>query len=147
MRSWQEGYRGLLPDSYLDSLSEEQHVEYWSAYLEDMPEADRLWVEEEDSRLVGYVRTGPDAEDGRDGQIFGAGAEGEPRALLEHAIEELRGREFRDATVAVLAGDDARAALYEGLGFAPDGSESELELDGSTALERRFRLGLNELDL
>lgn len=112
-----------------------------------MPEADRLWVEEEDARLVGYVRTGQDAEDGRDGQIFGLGAGGDGRALLEHAIEDLRGREFRDATVAVLAGDDAGAALYEGLGFAPDGSESELELGDGVALERRFRLGLNELDI
>jgi predicted GNAT family N-acyltransferase len=146
VRSWQESYRGLLPDSYLDALSEEQHVEYWRAYLEDMPEADRLWVEEEDARVVGYVRTGPDAVDGRDGQIFGVAAETESHALLAQAIEDLRGREFRDATVAVLAGDHAGAALYESLGFAPDGSESEVELDGTVALERRFRRGLNDLD-
>jgi predicted GNAT family N-acyltransferase len=146
VRSWRERYRGLLPDSYLDSLSEEQHVAYWSAYLEDVPEADRLWIEEDGARLVGYVRTGQDVEDGRDGQIFGVGAEGDARPLVEHAVADLRAREFRDATVAVLAGDQAGEALYGALGFVPDGSESDLELDGGVAVERRFRVGLNELD-
>lgn len=143
MRSWQEAYRGLLPDAYLAELTVEQHVEYWAAYLEDPPEADRLWVSEEAGRLVGYVRTGLDDEDGRDGRIFAVAADAGPAPLVEHAVEDLRERILRDATVWVLDGDLAAETLYRTLGFEPDGTTGELE--GAGVGQQRLRRGLNEL--
>lgn len=35
VRAWRHAYRGLMPDSLLDSLDEQQRIEQWRQLLDD----------------------------------------------------------------------------------------------------------------
>lgn len=59
-QGWQQGYRGLLPDHYLDSLDETEARDRWARTLA-APQGLRIVVAEHDSAdgLLGFCSTGP----------------------------------------------------------------------------------------
>ncbi|MEZ4734028.1 MAG: hypothetical protein R3E79_43600 [Caldilineaceae bacterium] len=56
--SWQVAYRGLLPDTLLDTLSLEQRTQEWREILA-LPRGSRTLVYEEGDRIVGFAGVGP----------------------------------------------------------------------------------------
>ena len=67
VRAWQAAYRGgLMPDGYLDALSEADRAAMWRQRLEHgpAPRSSRLVAEAEDASVVGFIVVGP-AEAGR----------------------------------------------------------------------------------
>jgi GNAT superfamily N-acetyltransferase len=64
VRSWQDAYRGMLPDAYLDGLSVERRSEVWSRILSetDLPRTG-TFVLEEGLDVIGFVHVAPTRDD------------------------------------------------------------------------------------
>jgi GNAT superfamily N-acetyltransferase len=147
VRVWRWAYRGLMPDSFLDSLSVERRTARWQVDLS----ADWLttWVAEVRGAIVGFAGA---AAATRDEDLPPGTAElvminvleehagrGVGRALLgaveEHWLE--RGADL--AVLWVLAGNDRARAAYDGLGWVPDGATGDYEVGGITIQQLRLR--------
>jgi GNAT superfamily N-acetyltransferase len=149
VRSWQVGYRGLMPDGYLDTLIPQQRAERYTFAdrSRDMP-----WttVAVEDSLIRGFATTGPanDPDTPASGELLGLyvdpshWSKGTGRALIAAARHELAERGFRDAILWVLSGNERAQRFYQKDGWRPDGSHRLDEVWGVLVRELRYRRGL-----
>lgn len=123
VRAWRQTYRGLLPDLYLDRLSEPLHARRWRKRLlraapgeTDLAGADR-------DGLVAYVSGGPmrgGAEDEAEITTLyvlrRAQGQGLGRRLLAGAARVLMGAGMASLSLTVLRGNRPAHAFYEALG-------------------------------
>jgi ribosomal protein S18 acetylase RimI-like enzyme len=151
VRAWQVAYRGLLPDAYLDGLSVAERRSAWHHYLVRELTGYRMWVLEDEARVIGFTRTGPCFDAGIEphtGQIFGLYvdpdrlAEGFGRRLLGHGLEDLRNRGYRHAIVWAFAGNDRAARLFASVGSRPDGATRAFHALDDEVTELRYRIHL-----
>ena len=151
VHSWQEGYRGILPDDFLQSLSIERRETIWRNILEN-PTSD-TWVAEEEGRLRGWISAGPSRDDDaspQTGELWAiyvdpqAWRSGIGRALWREAEAHLRRAEFQTVTLWVLADNQRALRFYETLGFGAEGGrEQMLEIGGAKVREIRLHLNLH----
>ncbi len=131
IRAWQVGYRGQLPDSFLDGLDTdlEDRVEGWTRATTD-PDLD-VFVAEVDGLVVGFSSSSasrdPDRpEDGELQAIYVLGAiwgKGVGSVLLDASVTALAARGYPSALLWVLEGNDRSIRFYERHGWAQDGAE------------------------
>jgi GNAT superfamily N-acetyltransferase len=150
VRAWQWAYRGLIPDAFLDGLSIEARETSWRRQLE--PDyATHTWLAEVDGRALGFVTCGP----GRDatspagsGEVYAiyqeqdAAGTGVGRALMSHAMNELRARGFTLAVLWVLENNARARRFYEIAGWQPDGERKEDHRIDHVRHEVRYRTSL-----
>jgi GNAT superfamily N-acetyltransferase len=149
VRSWQAGYRGLLPQPLLDGLDPVARLARWEAILQDTdwPGQGTL-VAEDGNELVGLARLCPE----RDTQLRAAGEvaafhvapehwrEGVGRRLMSAALS-LTDAGFDRAILWVLSGNEAAIRFYEATGWRADGatkSEKSHALKRITVTEMRM---------
>jgi L-amino acid N-acyltransferase YncA len=151
VRGWQASYRGVVPDEVLDALSIPARRAAWYHYLVRELEGFRMWVIEQDGRIVGFTRTGPSSDadtDARTGQVFGVYVDpgetgaGLGRRLLHHALADLRERGFREATVWVFRGNERGARFLQAARCRPDGATRADPARGYDTPEERYRVAL-----
>jgi len=149
--AWQAAYRGLLPDSLLDSLSTVGGLKRWQERLAET--AARVLVAERDGQAAGWLVIGPqrdkDIDPQRVGEIYavyvhpdfwrrGCGA-----ALMAQARTELLRQGFAEASLWVLRNNLQAIRFYEAQGFWADGaSKVDTNRNGVTFDEVRFRCAL-----
>jgi L-amino acid N-acyltransferase YncA len=101
VRSWQHAYRDIVPDAVLDSPSVAAHEQLWRHTLESGVLEERVWVAENDGKVVGFCATGPSSDDdAKSGTAEVAAIYLEPdqigtgvgRTVFEHAVNDLRDR-------------------------------------------------------
>ncbi len=138
--TWKDTYRGLIPQSYLDSMSYAGHERSWRQSL-----ATGGWgfVAELDRRIVGFASGGRCRSRGRwSGELFVLyvlrqwQGHGVGRALFDATYFELARRGHPDMLVWVLATNPARR-FYEHLGGEPAG-ENFSEIGGSRLKELAY---------
>jgi ribosomal protein S18 acetylase RimI-like enzyme len=142
VRSWQAGYRGLLPDAVLDGLSVEARTETWRAHLG----AESLTLVCEDGgAVVGFCALlVPGRDAGGAAEIAALYVEperwrgGVGSELLDAARREALG----PLVVWVMAGNDRALAFYERAGFARDGREKREPVAGLPAAESPAQIRL-----
>lgn len=137
--SWQVAYRGLLPDTLLDTLSLEQRTQEWREILA-MPRGSRTLVCLEADRIVGFVGFGPCRDDDllqeQVGEVYAiyllpdCWGKGYGAALLTSALEQLQDQGYQVVTLWVLDGNQRAIRFYERAGFAADGHRQEETLPG-----------------
>jgi ribosomal protein S18 acetylase RimI-like enzyme len=144
--SWQVACRGHLPDHYLDTLSVDERVATWEAYLGDGA-AGRMVVAEVEAELVGFVAFGPsvDADVGAStGEIttlyvgpdrWGSGA---GRALMGHACHRLAADGFDRATLWVLGTNHRARGFYQRLGWSVVEGVRSQEFGGQVVTDYRY---------
>jgi GNAT superfamily N-acetyltransferase len=150
VEGWRWAYRGLLPDDHLDRLSVEERERMWREGFAE-PGQRVAWVAERDGRVVGFCVTGPSEDADADRgtaevyaiylrpEVVGTGV---GRRLFAHAVDDLRRRGFRAATLWVLEANERARRFYERAGWRPDGAVNE-ELIGRANLPTvRYRLEL-----
>jgi GNAT superfamily N-acetyltransferase len=151
VRAWQAAYRGQLPDEYLDRLSVDDRLAQHEWSLRNPRETWRLWVTDDDGHVTGFAVSGPseDADaDERTGEVYAIYLEpdrvgtGLGRRLFGHAVEDLRTRGFRSATLWVLETNDRARRFYEAAGWKPDGTTSSERIDCSMLPTVRYRADL-----
>jgi ribosomal protein S18 acetylase RimI-like enzyme len=135
---WQSAYRGILPDSYLDSMRldvprrRSQLTERSSTVVESVATAaDAIvgWVVGGHSRVA--FRAGPGQ-----GEIYACYVQpewwgrGVGRLLMTHAVSTLAEAGLDDVILWVLEDNHRARRFYEACGFQPDGTRQLLDLGG-----------------
>ena len=151
VRSWQAAYAGLLPREALAALSIPDRAARWRSWLERPAPGLRVWVEEDDGRIIGFSSTGPSRDPGatrRHAEMFtiylapDVVGRGWGRTLFAHAIDDLRRQGFRSAELWVLKENDRARRFYEAAGCRSDGEEKTESLYGIDVHEIRYRIEL-----
>jgi ribosomal protein S18 acetylase RimI-like enzyme len=149
VRSWQSGYRGLLPDAYLDGLRPEDRAGRYAFAAAD-PNSPSTVVASQDGVICGFVTTGPSP----DPDVLGGGevlalyvdpdawGRGVGRRLLARARMELGRRGGTEAALWVLVGNDRAQRFYRADGWWPDGAARRVEVWNITVDEIRYRCRL-----
>ena len=161
VRSWQGAFAGLIPQSFLDSLTPKGQLGAWQTFLDSPPPlfGGALVLVTDDERIVGFASFGPTrdeddagtdagSEDDRVGEVMtlyldpsvwgrGAGA-----MLLKESVEELARAGCRLATLWVLETNARARRFYERMGWDPDGASKLHDWKAFVATDVRYRLEL-----
>ena len=149
--SWQEGYRGQLPDSYLKSLSADAREKMWAKALRD---GASVFLAEHARKPLGFVSFGPSRDDDAPetgAEIYGlyvhpdAWSTGRGQQLHDDALAALEASGSTGVTLWVLASNDRARRFYSRHGWQPDGATKVVELDGATLSEVRYKRALDPL--
>lgn len=143
VRSWQEAYRGLMPQEVLDGLSIAEREANWALFMEDSERRSRTLVVERDGMIVGWAGYGTARDDDAPGtgELWGIYAHPDFWStgvghLLVGAVEAaLRAEGHAIAYLWVLEGNARAASFYERHGW---------HADGGTKIDRRPGLVLHE---
>ncbi len=128
VRSWQVGYRGLLPQAYLDGLRPEERARRYT-FGDTGTGRPLTVVAVEQGVICGFATTGPsrdrDVRDARevlalyvDPDHWGSGV---GRLLIDGARSRLGREGASEAVLWVLAGNERARRFYRADGWAPDG--------------------------
>lgn len=118
VRSWQEAYAGILPDSYLRGLNRSARVRWWSRFIANGAE---VHVSEVD-RVVGFCTAG-DSDDEGWGEIFAIyvhpdhWGEGHGHELLRAGETRLAALGHEKALLWVLEANERGRRFYERQGW------------------------------
>jgi GNAT superfamily N-acetyltransferase len=110
VRSWQVGYRGLLPDAVLDGLSAENRETWWRRWLTSPPSPRfRALMAELGGSVSGFATLGETRDEDEEaapvGEIYAIYVDpdlcrqGVGAALMERAEAELHALGFTEATL------------------------------------------------
>ena len=148
--SWRATYRGVVPDSYLDVLTEAESEERWRAVAAGEISGAGLLVCEVDGRVVGFAAYGAAREPsfGHAGELYAtyylpeAMGKGYGSAMLGEVIAGLRGLGHDDLIVWVMEANARGRAFYENILRASpvEGSRQSFEIDGVTIWEVAYSL-------
>ncbi|WP_263729227.1 GNAT family N-acetyltransferase [Cellulomonas sp. SG140] len=149
VRSWQEAYAGIVPDSYLADLDPHERAPVWADLLSRGPADDvRTWVAVVGDRIVGFASLGPGRdEDSRraDREIYSMylspeqWGRGVARELMRTVIAEAGAG--RRLVLWVMADNQRAQHFWRRHGFQPDGIEKYEDVGGAELLEVRYRRG------
>jgi GNAT superfamily N-acetyltransferase len=147
IRSWQDAYRGLVPQDYLDALDPAAEAGRWQGRS-----LDGQHVAEANGSVVGWLFVGPYRADegeqvpgsscGEVGAIYAlpeVWGLGVGRALMAYGLGELRRLGLHPVLLWVLVANDRARRFYEKAGFSCDGTIVDFEIAGATLPEVRYR--------
>ena len=148
---WQWGYRGLMPDDFLDALSWTDRLDRWMTTLRD-PGLTTTQVAVAAGVVHGFVLSGP----ARDLEVSAqpcheiyslyidrsTAGTGVGSTLLRLGIDRAAPG-ARGVTVWVLEGNTRARAFYRRHGFTDDGASKEYEFGGLRLSDVRMRLSLD----
>ena len=136
--TWRTTYRGLVSDSYLDSMNYVESAERWGrAFANPERRGFAFVAEDETGAIVGFAVGGPQRSDvpGYDGELYAIyvlhdqQGKGLGRALAQAVARELLARGMSSMVVWVLTDNYPSRRFYESLGGVWL-REQEFELDG-----------------
>ncbi|HVY22822.1 MAG TPA: GNAT family N-acetyltransferase [Steroidobacteraceae bacterium] len=152
VRSWQAGYRHLLPQEYLDGLKPEDRAKRYDFANTD-PARPKTFVAVQDTTITGFVTLSPakDADAAGCGELSalyvdpdkwnqGIGAQ-----LIMHAHHQLLSAGYQHAVLWMLAGNDRAERFYRHHGWVTDGSTRSDVVWGVAVEEVRFRTRLEQV--
>ncbi|MGP9017474.1 GNAT family N-acetyltransferase [Streptomyces sp. BR1] len=153
INGWRTAYRGLMPQTYLDGLSEERDAAWRREYLARGDTSVLNMVAERGGEVIGWGCYGPyrDDEDGQsaDGEVYalyvhpGHWSTGAGRVLMG----ELTARAVADGRPGlllwVLERNERARRFYERAGFAPDGGKEDFDVAGVAVPEVRYAMRLS----
>ncbi|HET9721177.1 MAG TPA: GNAT family N-acetyltransferase [Solirubrobacteraceae bacterium] len=147
VRSWQVGYRGLMPDHVLDGLSAAEREPQWRDRL---AAGSVVFAAERDGELIGFCALSEPSRDEDAGEAVaeiasiyvdpGAWRAGAGRALMDAALGHLRAGEWQETTLWVLRENQAALHFYAALGFRADGAEQLYERTRTVGIRLRRSL-------
>jgi GNAT superfamily N-acetyltransferase len=155
--SWQAAYAGIVPQAFLDGLSEERRATFWSDALASPAPTSHTWVAVVDGSVVGFAGTvAPDPADAADvpagaielatiyllPEVWGQGI---GHALLTRAVAWHGALGTPDLTLWVFTANDRARSFYERNGWRLDGAARDLPTGGADLPVVRYRLDLREV--
>jgi ribosomal protein S18 acetylase RimI-like enzyme len=127
--SWRAAYRGIMPDSLLDSLEYDRRKKYFFQAIENG--SDEIFIAELDGQIIGFMTIGPcrdtDVDKKRIGEIWGIyllpghWRKGIGSLFCRHAENILFSRRYSEVTLWVLSKNVESRHFYEKMGFNLDG--------------------------
>ena len=149
VRAWQVGYKGLLPDNYLETLKPEDRARRYNFGSTD-PLVPATLVAVEAGEISGFATTAParDPDAKGCGEVFALyvdpdrWARGIGASLIGAARERLLDMGFRSAVLWVMAGNVRAERFYRRDQWVPDGARRTESVWGAVADELRYRRDL-----
>ena len=145
VRSWQVGYRALLPAEYLDGLRPEDRMTRYAFGDTDASQPMTI-VAAEHGLICGFATLGSsrDADTPGRGEILAlyvdppSWGRGVARRLMAEARANLAGLGFDQALLWVLVGNDQAQRFYRADGWQPDDQQRSAEIWGVLVDEVRW---------
>jgi ribosomal protein S18 acetylase RimI-like enzyme len=149
IRAWQVGYRGLIPDEFLDGLSAQERATRYS-FGSTACESPETILAVEDEAICGFATVGPsrDADAPAAGELYALYIDpphwqrGIGSLLMGHGYTRLRARGFEEAILWLLVGNEGAKRFYRAGGWSPDGSSRHENVWGVESHVIRFRRAL-----
>jgi ribosomal protein S18 acetylase RimI-like enzyme len=148
VRSWQAAYANIFEATWLAALSVETRAKRWHDII--AANESHTVVSNHDGRLTGFVSFGKCRDDAAapdQGEIFALYVTPEMwrsgcgRALLSHAVTQLRADGFTSISLWVLRANHRGISFYEACGFEREaGSEKAFDMGGRRVEEVTFML-------
>jgi len=142
--AWRETYTGIVPQSFLDSLTYENREARWQRILAEPRPDDINFVAEVDGQVVGFSSGGRERQ--YDGEFTGelyalyllksAQGRGLGRRLFEAVVEHLVSKSYSNMLIWVLR-DNPTVKFYQHLGGV-EVREKEVEIGGKKLLEYAY---------
>jgi len=153
VRAWQAAYSdGLMPDDYLNSLSESERSSMWRSSLENAPRdrAARLVAIDSDE-VIGFALVGPAGGDENSdiGELYAINVDpghwgtGAGAALISAAITAMRSHGFKSAVLWVHPDNKRARRFYTAGGWIDDEIGRRQEVLGVEVPEVRLSLDLS----
>jgi len=157
VRSWQQAYRDLVPQEYLDSLDLGQRASAWKRVLEQPDPLGRaVLVMDSGDALAGFVSLGPARDEDQNPDQVGevraiylladAWGKGLGRQLMAAAVERLAAAGFEQAVLWVLDSNVRARRFYEAGGWSADGTVKDDDSRGFRMTEVRYCFPLPRAD-
>ena len=144
VRAWQAGYRGLLPDAYLDALRAEDRARRYTFDL-IAPDRPHTLVAADGDAILGFATTLPAPDLPGTGELAAlhvdpsAWRRGIGTALITAARARLLDLGFATAIVWVMAGNRRAEQFYLADGWLLDDARRTDEVWGAQVDELRYR--------
>ncbi|MEV0397348.1 GNAT family N-acetyltransferase [Polymorphospora rubra] len=150
VRSWQEAYRGMVPQEYLDQLDPFRRRQAWRRRIEDAPApAGTLLAEREPDGVLGFISVSPsrdpDLDPGLVGEIQSVyllpeyWGQGVGQLLMAAGLRRLEEVGYHEVTLWVLETNWRARRFYEAGGWRVDGSTKTDCSRGFPLAEIRYR--------
>jgi len=152
IRSWQEGYRHVIPADFLAGLDREvteRTLRRQTRLLAAESEALFDLVAERDGEIAGWLAGGGSRDEGDDtasvGEVYACYVDpshwrhGVGTALMAAALDRLAADGYREAILWVLDDNQRARSFYERHGWANDGGKKPFEVAGTEIPEVRYR--------
>lgn len=142
VQAWKVGYKGLLPQEFLDGLTSKIVDRSPKSYFFD----EGSFVILDGERIAAHCHARPAAEDKMSGwgeihtmyalpEYWGKGFAGE---LLEYAVERLHERGFAGVYLYILKGNERAARFYQKHGFTPTADTIQCTVGGVIVTDIRY---------
>jgi GNAT superfamily N-acetyltransferase len=147
VRCWQIGYRGLLPDGYLDGLRAEDRAPRYTFEVRD-PDRPHTIVADDGGAIVGFATTMPAPGMPGTGELAAlhvdpdAWRRGIGTALIGAARARLDELGFGAAVLWLLVGNRRAEQFYAADGWTADGTRRTAEVWGAQVDEVLLRRAL-----
>ncbi|RYD45215.1 MAG: GNAT family N-acetyltransferase [Verrucomicrobiaceae bacterium] len=146
---WKAGYRGILPDGFLDRLNPEPRASMWERFIQT--EEGLMLVARSFSELVGFCHLIPsrDADGEHRAEIAALYVHpdhwrsGCGRRLFEVALASAAEQGYAGITLWVLTENSRGRGFYEAMGMQPDGAMKVEDGPGCALHEVRYRIELS----
>lgn len=145
VRSWRIGYRGLLPDEFLEQLDPTERA---ARYTFGQSDGDQPFttIAMDGDQVCGFATIGPCRDEGRAGagELYAIyvdpdwWGQGVGRDLITAARRLLSDRGFSSAVLWMLAGNKRAERFYRLDGWGRDGTVARREIAGIEADEVRL---------
>ena len=144
--SWRAAFAGVVPDAVLAEVTSESAVVQWAtrwreAISSPPTSKHRVHVAVEkpgEPGILGFAAAGPTTDEdlwpGTDGELYelhvvpAVAGEGHDERLLHAVADTFAEDGFSTGYTWTLSGDTARIGFLEAAGWAPDGSQSNLDM-------------------
>ena len=121
---WRQGYKGIIPASFLDGLDVKGSFERWHGNLSDMTEEKYTNVAILDGQIVGFLAIGSarDEKAGLQSELWAIyidpdfWGQGIGRALFKQMRDELNARNIHNTYVWILKDNLRGRKFYESMG-------------------------------
>lgn len=150
-RSWQNAYRRILPDKWLDALRWEDRKIRWDAILSAGSRDSVFVATNAQNEIIGFASIGPsrdeDSEQHRTHELYAIyltpenWGMGIGTALFLAALQEIP-ESAKWLSLWVLEENIRGRKFYESIGFILDGATKAAEIDGYQPEEVRYSLAL-----
>lgn len=124
VRSWQQAYRGLLPDEYLASLSIDQHEQFWVDVLTKRQSEVKLAIVNGTlTGFISYAASRNNAVKTRKAEVLALYIDpaywrkGFGKALWQVCRDKLNSDGYQSVALWVVIGNTRASEFYEAQGF------------------------------
>jgi GNAT superfamily N-acetyltransferase len=150
VRTWQEAYRGKVPQEYLDQLDPSRRRQTWRQLLESAhAPAGTLVLEHQADGVVGFIHVSPSRDSDTDPRLVGEvqaiyllpqhWGHGAGRLLMNAGLRRLDEAGYHEVALWVLETNTRARRFYESGGWRADGSSKTANSRGFPLVEVRYR--------